>query len=65
MSNITVHFTDGTKKHYPETSRAGGSFCTKYKVTEGWVIITDAYGTEILYPSEKIEHVEVINPLRY
>lgn len=57
MSDIIVEYTDGTKENFPETSRAGGSWCTSIKYTNGFAIIRDAYDKETAIPCERIKKV--------
>ncbi len=58
MASITIYMKDGTKKEFPHTGRAGGSY-TKWVRYEGaFVIIKDEWGTEKAFPAADVEHVE-------
>jgi hypothetical protein len=61
MSAITVVFKNGKTEHFPETSRAGGSYCTSIRFKEGFAIIENAYGTETIFPGADIERIKVDN----
>jgi hypothetical protein len=54
---IIVKYMDGTSETFPETSRAGGSYCTTGKAEMGWYIIKDAYGNVTQIPAERIKAI--------
>ena len=58
MADITIEYIDGTKEHFPETSRSGGSYCTSGKAEMGWYIISDAYGNTTHIPAERIKSIK-------
>lgn len=62
MSDITVILKNGKTEHFPETSRAGGSYCTSVKYQGEFAIIEDAHGTETVFPAQAIERLVVRNP---
>ena len=55
---ITIEYNDGTTEVFPETSRAGGSYCTNGKAEMNWYRITDAYGNTTQIPAERIKSVK-------
>ena len=57
MSRITVEYTSGKKETFEETSRAGGSWCTSIRYSNGWAIITDAYGKETAIPASQVKKI--------
>lgn len=59
MSSITIKMKDGSVKDFPETSRAGGSYCTSIKYESGFAIVTDAWGKQTAVPAESIDEVVV------
>lgn len=62
MADITVKLKDKTEKRFPETSRAGGSYCTSIRYEGNFAIISDAYGNETAIPSENIDEIRTSNP---
>lgn len=54
--------TDGSKRDFPETSRAGGSWCTTIRYEDCFVIIADANGNETAIPSHNIDEIKIDNP---
>lgn len=59
MSNIVIELNDGTVEDFPETSRAGGSYCTSIRYEKGFAIITDAYDRETVFPESRIIKIKV------
>lgn len=55
--NIIVHYNDGTKEEFPETSRPGGSWSTSYKIKDSAIIIEDAWNNQTIIPMHRVHHV--------
>lgn len=58
MARIIVHLTDGTTMEFPHRGRAGGSYTSTVKYSEGFAVITDGWGKKTTIPSERILRVE-------
>lgn len=61
MSVIDILFRDETKRHFKETTRPGGSYSTTIKYDGSFVIITDAYGRQNIFPESTIKEIVVEN----
>jgi len=58
MSNIVIHFRDGTKEEFRHQGRAGGSY-TKRLIYEGnFVIVEDEYYRRTAFPAELVAKIE-------
>ena len=55
---ITVKFRDGTVKRFEDRGRPGGSYSNSIATPPGFVIITDCYGSQTIYPSDLVSSVE-------
>lgn len=54
---LIVVYVDNSQEVFPETSRPGGSYCTSYKLENGFAVISDAYGAKTIIPSERINKI--------
>jgi len=59
MSNIKVTFKDGQVKEFLHEGRPGGSYTKRAQFKDGWLIITDEYYRETVYPATDIAEVKV------
>jgi hypothetical protein len=57
MANITVKMKDGTVRKFEHKGRPGGSWTKSLRYEEGFVVISDEYGTETAIPTADIEEV--------
>lgn len=62
---ITIDYVDGTKEVFKETYRSGGSWCTKYQLECGWVVITNAYGEQTMIPADRVKHIKTSGDARW
>ena len=62
---ISVTYTDGYTEVFPETSAPGGSYCTSYKLESGFAVISDAYGSKTIIPSERIKDIKTSSDRRW
>lgn len=58
MSRIVITFKDGTVKEWRHEARAGGSWTKTVKMTDGWVTVTNEYGSTESFPAETIKEVK-------
>jgi hypothetical protein len=58
VSNIVVHFRDGTQAEHKHEGRAGGSYTKTLRYEGGFAIIQDEWGAETAYPESTIAKVE-------
>jgi hypothetical protein len=54
---ITIEYLDGSKEVFEETSRPGGSYCTKGYADFDWYVVEDAYGHKTYIPADRIKKV--------
>lgn len=59
MSDIRVKLRDGTDRHFPDESRAGGSWETHLRYENGYVVIVDVYGKETSFPNDNVNEIIV------
>jgi len=61
MSRITIHFTDGTVREFPDETRPGGSYQTSIRYEGEFAIVVSVYGDETVFPSSRIKEINVEN----
>jgi hypothetical protein len=57
MSNIVIHFRDGTKAEHPHVGRAGGSYTKTVRYEGGFAVVEDEWGSQTAYPESLIQTV--------
>lgn len=59
MPAITVKMKNGALREFPETSRAGGSWCTHIRYMDAFAIIEDAYGNQTAIPAQDVAEINI------
>ena len=58
-TSVTVHMKDGTKREFPHSGRAGGSYTKSVRYEGQFAIVRDEWDDETAFPMDVIERVEV------
>lgn len=58
MPRITIRMKDGTTKQFDQKGRSGGSYTNKIEYVEGFVIVTDEWGSTTAIPTADIKEIE-------
>lgn len=58
MSDVTIHFRDGTKKEMKEGQRSGGSYTQKVHYKDGVVVVEDIWGHTTAFPLDLVARIE-------
>jgi hypothetical protein len=58
MSDVTIHFRDGTKKELKEGSRSGGSWTQSVRYEGSAVVIIDVWGNTTAFPLDLVARIE-------
>lgn len=61
MTSIEIKMKDGTVKKFREVGRSGGSWTISVAFENGWVVVTDEYGSKTAYPSSDVAEVTTEN----
>ena len=56
--NIMITFTDGSYRVFKHEGRPGGSYTKEIEYKKGFVIITDEWGHQTIYPESRISKIE-------
>lgn len=57
MASYTVIMRDGTRRDFPHSGRAGGSYTKSLRYETGFVVIVDEWGGEIAIPAEDVKEI--------
>lgn len=58
MSDVTIHFRDGTKETFKDNGRAGGSYAQSVEYKDAFVIVVDCYRKKTAFPADLVARVE-------
>lgn len=62
MSDVTVHFRDGTKQLFRDTGRPGGSWSQRVEYRDSFVVVVDCWENQTAFPMDLVQRVEVEAP---
>jgi hypothetical protein len=59
MSYILIHMRDGSQREFKDTPRSGGSYEKKVSYEGNFVIVTDEWYKQTVFPMDLVREVEI------